>query len=152
VRLALASDHAAVLERQALVEHLKQAGHEVTDLGCAPGTSVDYPDVAVDVARRVAAGAAQFGFVLCGTGIGVSMAANKVPGVRAAVIHDEFTAEMARRHNDANVACLGARLLSQHAMIRLADRFLASPFDGGRHATRVAKINALDASAHPTGR
>jgi ribose 5-phosphate isomerase B len=152
VRLALASDHAAVAERQALAEHLKQAGHEVTDLGCAPGTSADYPDVAVDVARRVAAGAAQFGFVLCGTGIGVAMAANKVPGVRAAVIHDEFTAEMARRHNDANVACMGARLLSHHAMIRLADRFLASPFDGGRHATRVAKIHALDGSAHPDGR
>lgn len=152
MRLLIASDHAAVTERQALAAHLTQQGHDVTDLGCPAGASVDYPDMAVEVARRVAAGAAQYGFVLCGTGIGVSMAANKVPGVRAAVIHDEFTAEMARRHNDANVACLGARLLSPHAMIRLADRFLASPFDGGRHAGRVAKINALDGHAHPSGR
>lgn len=149
MRLAIASDHAAVPERLALAEHLARAGHEVADLGCAPGSSADYPDVAADVARRVASGEVQLGFVLCGTGIGVAMAANKIPGVRAAVVTDEFTAEMARRHNDANVACMGARLLSHHAMIRLADRFLAAPFEGGRHAGRVAKINALDGSAHP---
>lgn len=150
MRLAVGSDHAAVAERQALAEHLRKAGHQVDDLGCAPGTTVDYPDVAVEVARAVAEGRAERGFLLCGTGLGVCMSANKVAGVRAAPLSDEFTAEMARRHNDANVACLGGRLLSVHAMIRLADRFLATPFDGGRHAARVEKINALDRAKRPT--
>jgi ribose 5-phosphate isomerase B len=143
------SDHAGILERQALAESLKKAGHEVRDLGCAPGTTVDYPDVAAEVARAVAGGAAERGFLVCGTGLGVCMSANKVAGVRAAPLHDEFDAEMARRHNDANVACFGARSLSSHAMIRLAERFLATPFDGGRHAPRVEKINALDRAPRP---
>lgn len=145
VRLALASDHAAVAERQALAEALTKAGHTVLDLGCPPGSSVDYPDMAVKVARAVVTGQVERGLLLCGTGIGVAMAANKVAGVRAAVLSDEFTAEMSRRHNDANVACFGARLLSPHAMIRLAEKWLATPFEGGRHATRVDKLNALDA-------
>lgn len=149
MRLVIGSDHAAVAERQALAEHLTKAGHEVRDVGCAPGTSVDYPDVAVEVARAVAAGTAERGFLLCGTGLGVCMTANKVPGVRAAPLSDEFTAEMSRRHNDANVACFGARLLSVHAILRAADRFLATPFDGGRHAPRVEKINALDRAPRP---
>lgn len=140
MRLVIGSDHAAVAERLALLEHLRAAGHEVDDLGCAPGTTADYPDVAHAVARRVAQGGAERGLLLCGTGLGVCIAANKVAGIRAATLTDEFTAEMARRHNDANVACFGARLLSAHAILRLADRFLATPFDGGRHAPRVAKL------------
>lgn len=144
MRLVIGSDHAAVNERLALAEHLVKAGHQVADKGCPPGASVDYPDVAAEVARSVAAGEAERGFLLCGTGLGVCMAANKVAGVRAAPLSDGFTAEMARRHNDANVACFGARLLSAHAIVRLADVFLATPFEGGRHAARVAKINALD--------
>ncbi len=151
MRLALASDHAGVPERQALGEALTKAGHTVLDLGCAPGTSVDYPDIAVKVARAVATGQVERGFLLCGTGIGVSMAANKVAGIRAAVVTDGFTAEMSRRHNDANIACFGARLLSPHAMIRLAETWLATPFEGGRHAPRVAKINALDGPAPTSG-
>jgi len=151
VRLALASDHAGVPERQALAEALTKAGHSVLDLGCPPGASVDYPDIAVKVARAVATGQAERGVLLCGTGIGVSMAANKVAGIRAAVITDGFTAEMSRRHNDANVACFGSRLLSQHAMIRLTEIWLATPFDGGRHAARVAKINALDLPGQTSG-
>lgn len=147
MRIALASDHAAVAERQALAEACAKAGHEVADLGCAPGASVDYPDMAVRVAHAVANGDAERGILLCGTGIGVSIAANKVPGVRAALVHDEFTAEMSRRHNDANVLCMGARLLSVHAMQRLVERWLATPFEGGRHAGRVEKLRALDGGA-----
>lgn len=140
MRLVIGSDHAAVTERLALGEHLKAAGHQVSDLGCPAGASVDYPDVAYAVARRVASGEAERGLLLCGTGLGVCITANKVPGVRAATLTDDFTAEMSRRHNDANVACFGARVLSAHAILRLADRFLATPFEGGRHAARVAKI------------
>jgi ribose 5-phosphate isomerase B len=149
VRIVIGSDHAAVPERQALAEHLRKAGHEVRDLGCAPGTSVDYPDVAAQTARAVAADEAERGFLLCGTGLGVCMTANKVAGVRAANLTDEFTAEMARRHNDANVACFGGRMLAAATILRLADRFLATPFDGGRHAPRVEKINALDRAKRP---
>jgi ribose 5-phosphate isomerase B len=146
MNLAVASDHAGVTERLALVEHLRAAGHEVEDLGCEPGASVDYPDVAAEVARAVAAGRAERGVLLCGTGIGVCMAAGKVHGVRAATIHDEHTAEMCRRHNDANVFCLGARLLALPAILRLVDRALDTPFEAGRHARRVAKIMALESS------
>jgi ribose 5-phosphate isomerase B len=147
VRLAIASDHAGVSERQSLAEALTKAGHQVADLGCTPGTSVDYPDMAVLVGHAVTTGAAERGILVCGTGIGVAIAANKLPGVRAAVVHDEFTAEMAARHNAANVLCLGARLLSWHAMLRLAERWLATPFEGGRHAGRVAKIQQLEGGA-----
>lgn len=149
MRVVIGSDHAAVAERLALAQHLTQAGHVVSDRGCPPGASVDYPDVAAEVARAVASGEAERGLLLCGTGLGVCIAANKVPGVRAATLTDGFTAEMARRHNDANVACFGARLLSAHAIVRLADVFLATPFEGGRHAGRVAKLNALDDGAGP---
>jgi RpiB/LacA/LacB family sugar-phosphate isomerase len=151
VRLALASDHAAVDERLALGRALAAAGHEVLDLGCPPGASVDYPDQAVLAARAVVEGRAERGIALCGTGIGVSMAANKVHGVRAALVHDEFTAEMSRRHNDANVLCLGARSIAVPAMQRLAVLWLATPFDGGRHTGRVAKIDALDGSRESGG-
>ena len=151
MRLALASDHAGVPERQALAEALSKAGHTVLDLGCAAGTSVDYPDMALKVARAVATGQVERGFLLCGTGIGVAMAANKIAGIRAAVLTDGFTAEMSRRHNDANVACFGARLLSPHAMIRLAETWLATPFEGGRHAPRVAKISALEGPGPTSG-
>jgi ribose 5-phosphate isomerase B len=149
MRLVAGSDHAAIAERLALVEHLKKAGHDVKDLGTPPGTTADYPDVALAVANAVAAGEAERGFLLCGTGLGVCMTANKVAGVRAAPLSDDFTAEMARRHNDANVACFGGRLLSVHAVLRLADRFLATAFEGGRHAARVEKMNALDRAKRP---
>lgn len=145
MRIAVASDHAAVAERLHLVAALRAAGHSVEDLGGPQDVPVDYPEPAAAVAHAVAEGRAERGVLLCGTGIGVCMAANKVHGIRAATLHDEFTAEMARRHNDANVACLGGRLLSAAAIQRIVERFLASSFDGGRHATRVAKIMALEA-------
>lgn len=144
MHIAIATDHAAVEERLFLVEHLKGAGHEVQDLGCAAGNACDYPDQAALVAHAVAAGEAEMGVLLCGTGIGVAMAAGKTPGIRAATIAGEFSAEMTRRHNDANVACFGARIHSAVAMARMLDIFLETPFEGGRHALRVAKIDALD--------
>ncbi len=150
MKIAIGSDHAAIDERIALIEHLRGNGHDVNDFGCPPGGAVDYPDVAADVARAVASGDAERGFVLCGTGIGVCMAANKVHGIRAATLHNEYTAEMTRRHNDANVACMGARTFSATAMQRMADLFLDTPFDGGRHEGRVAKIMAIeDATVTP---
>jgi ribose 5-phosphate isomerase B len=147
LKVALSSDHAAVEERLTLAAHLREAGHDVTDFGCEGGQSVDYPDYAAKVARAVAGGEADRGIVLCGTGLGVAMAANKVRGIRAATIGDDFSAEMARRHNDANVACFGARIHAAAAICRMADRFLAAPFDEGRHAGRVAKIMALEEDA-----
>ena len=142
--VAVASDHAAVPERLALIEHLRGEGHEVIDFGCNEGESVDYPDYAALVGNAVVGGKAERGVLICGTGLGICMAANKVDGIRAATVHDAFTAEMCRRHNDANVVCMGARVHAAAAIQRLADVFLAAPFDEGRHAGRVAKIMALE--------
>lgn len=147
MKLAVASDHAAIDERLALIEHLRGRGHDVTDFGCKPGESVDYPDYAVLVGRAVADGQAERGLLICGTGIGICMAAGKVDGIRAATIGDPWSAEMTRRHNDANVACWGARIHSATAIQRMADVFLETPFDGGRHAGRVAKIMAIEEGA-----
>ncbi len=146
--IAVASDHAAVPERQALIEHLRAAGHTVTDFGSAPGESVDYPDQAALVGRAIVAGEADRGILICGTGLGICMAANKVDGIRAATVHDAFTAEMCRRHNDANVVCMGARVHAAAAICRMADVFLEAPFDEGRHTGRVGKIMALEQDAH----
>ncbi len=142
--LAVASDHAAIPERFALIEHLRGEGHEVIDFGCKEGESVDYPDQAALVGNAVVEGKAERGVLICGTGLGICMAANKVDGIRAATVHDAFTAEMCRRHNDANVVCMGARVHAAVAIQRMVDVFLASPFDEGRHTGRVAKIMALE--------
>jgi ribose 5-phosphate isomerase B len=140
------SDHAAVEAKAALRRHLERAGHDVLDLGTEGTASVDYPDYAAKGGRAVAAGEAERGVFLCGSGIGVCIAANKIAGVRAAQIHDATEAELSRRHNDANVACFGARSTPVAEIERLVDLWLATPFDGGRHAARVAKISALDAA------
>jgi ribose 5-phosphate isomerase B len=138
------SDHAAYDAKEALKKHLAAAGHAVVDLGTDSTASVDYPDFAEKGARAVARGEGDRGVFLCGTGLGVCIAANKVRGIRAASVWDETTAEMSRRHNDANVACLGARMLDAKTITRLVDLWLATPFEAGRHAGRVAKMNALD--------
>lgn len=149
MRIAIASDHAAVEMRQHLVKFLRDHGHEVEDCGPAQGESVDYPDFAAEVARRVANGQAGKGVLCCGSGIGMAMAANKVPGVRAAVIHSEWEAEMSRRHNDANVACFGQRQQTPWLAERFLKVFLATEFEGGRHQRRVEKICGLDGSTKP---
>ena len=147
MKIAIGSDHAAVDERRAVAAALREAGHDVQDLGCEADQSVDYPDYAAKVARKVASGDAERGVVLCGSGIGVCMAANKIAGVRAATITDEWMAELARRHNDANVACFGARRTAVAAIVSMTRVFLATDFDGGRHTARVAKIDGLQENA-----
>ena len=142
-RIAVGSDHAAIGVREAISDHLTAQGFEVTRIGPAEGERVDYPDQAGAVARGVASGDFDLGVLVCGTGIGVSMAANKVPGVRAALVHDPFTAEMAAAHNDANVLCLGGRLLATHYAIGLVDTWLATPFES-RHQHRLDKLHALE--------
>lgn len=142
MRIVVASDHAAVAEKAAVKAHLEGLGHEVTDLGTHTDESVDYPDLAAPAARAVAAGETDRAVLLCGTGIGQCMTANRVKGARAAVLWNVASAEMSRRHNDANVACFGARLQTLDEILRLLDHWLATPFDGGRHERRVAKIEA----------
>lgn len=144
MKIAIASDHAAVEERRAVAAHLRAAGHDVEDFGCEPGESVDYPDYGAKVADAVAGGTAERGILICGTGIGICMAAGKVDGIRAATVHDDFTATMCREHNDANVMCMGARVIPTSTMLRLADLFVTTAFGGDRHARRVGKIMALE--------
>jgi ribose 5-phosphate isomerase B len=138
------SDHAGLALRAEVVKVAAAKGFEVEDLGPFSGESVDYPDYAERVARAVAAGAARFGILVCGTGIGMSIAANKVKGVRAALCTTELEARMARAHNDANVLCLGERVIGAGLCAAIVDAFLTTPFEAGRHARRVEKIGALE--------
>ena len=144
MRIAIGSDHAALSARRAVREHLQAAGHELIDLGTNDETSVDYPDFARAVTDEVTAGHADIGVLLCGSGIGMSIAANKVHGIRAALVWSNETAQLARQHNNANVLCMGARMHTPEQLCAMADAFLAATFEGGRHAGRVAKIAALE--------
>jgi len=141
MRIAIGSDHAGFMLKEKVKERLAKAGHDVSDLGTESPDSCDYPDYGRPVARVVASGEAERGVLCCGSGIGMCIAANRFPGVRAAVLHDEFDAEMGRRHNNANVACLAARKGDHEAQIRLLEIFLKTPFEGGRHEPRVAKLD-----------
>jgi ribose 5-phosphate isomerase B len=138
--ILIASDHAGVDLKARIVELVREVGHDVRDLGPADTASVDYPDFGHEVARAVAAGEAETGILICGTGIGMSVTANRHPGVRAALCHDAFTAEMARRHNDANVLCLGARVVGYGVAEQMVEIFLGTDFEGGRHQRRVDRI------------
>lgn len=142
--IAIGADHGGVALKAALAEHLRQAGHTVTDVGTSSTEPVDYPDIAVAVARLVALKKVDAGIVIDGAGIGSCMAANKIIGVRAALCYDVTTATNAREHNGANVLTLGAGLIGTRLALTIVDTFLATPFAGGRHAARVAKIDALD--------
>ena len=142
MRVSIGSDHAGFEQKQALVDYLKGKGHEVVDRGPANDDRVDYPDYAAPVARDVAAGAADFGVLVCGTGIGMAMAAGKVPGVRAANITSAGFAALSREHNDANT--LSGRFVPLEENERILDAFFATPFGEGRHAGRVEKIMALE--------
>lgn len=144
MRVSIGSDHAGFEQKQALVDYLKGKGVEVVDRGPANDDRVDYPDYAAPVARDVADGSADYGVLVCGTGIGMAMAADKVPGARAAnIINPEFAA-LCREHNDANVITLSGRFVPLEENERILDAFLATDFGGGRHAGRVEKIMALD--------
>lgn len=146
MRVCIASDHAGFDQKQALVGYLAAQGHDVADLGPADDGRVDYPDYAEKVARAVAGGQADFGVLVCGTGIGMAVAANKVDGIRAVnIVRPDFAA-LAREHNDANVITLSGRFVSLEENEAIVDAFLSTEFGGGRHAGRVAKIHDLERS------
>lgn len=143
-RLVLASDHAAIALRRAIIAHVQAKGWQVQDIGPQTPDSVPYPEQGASAARRVAAGDARFGIVLCGTGQGIMMAANKVPGIRCGVCSETFSARMIRQHNDANMLSIGARVVGESLALDIVDAFLDAEFEGGRHATRVEMIRALE--------
>jgi ribose 5-phosphate isomerase B len=146
VRIAVGSDHRGFAVKGKLVALLKRLTHEVEDFGAQSGDAVDYPDVAAEVASRVSAGQVDRGILICGTGLGMCIAANKFRGVRAATCHDDLTAEMSRRHNDVNVLCLSADMLGERLIDRMVEIWLTTEFEGGRHARRVQKITDLEAT------
>lgn len=142
-RFAIGSDHAGFVLKVAVADHLRSLGHDVTDLGAHNTDRVDYPDFGAAVGRNVASGSAELGICVCGSGIGIAIAANKISGVRAATIHDVTSGRLAREHNNANVICLGERLIGEQVALDAVDAFVAARFEGGRHADRVAKLDAL---------
>jgi len=141
MRLALGADHAGFDLKERLKQILVERGHAVDDLGTHDTSSTDYPDWAARVAEAVATGAAERGVLVCGSGVGMAMAANRRRGVRAVAADDLYTIGLARAHNDANVLALGARIVAPELAAALLERFLEAPFDGGRHAGRVAKMD-----------
>ncbi|MDB5468536.1 MAG: sugar-phosphate isomerase, RpiB/LacA/LacB family [Caulobacter sp.] len=143
-RIVLSSDHNAIPLRQAIAAHIAARGWAPVDIGPTTAESTHYPTQAEAAARLVASGDCRFGIVLCGTGQGVMMAANKVRGIRCGVCADTFSAGMIRRHNDANMLAIGAQVVGEKLALDIVDAFLTAPFDGGRHATRVAMIAALE--------
>ena len=144
MRIALGADHAGYQLKTAVAKHLIDAGHDIFDAGTHSEESVDYPSFCAAVGRAVAAGEAERGIVMGGSGQGEAMAANKVHGVRAALCHDEYTARFARLHNDANVLSLGARLLGETFALAIVDVFLTTEFEGGRHVTRLDQISQIE--------
>jgi len=144
VKIILASDHAGLELRQALAAHLQERGVTFQDVGPTTSESVDYPDFAKKVAQAVAAGEYSLGVLVCGTGIGMSIVANKYRGIRAALCSTEFEARMAREHNDANILCLGQRVLGAGVAKGILEAFLATPFAGGKHARRVQMIREAE--------
>lgn len=143
MRIALGSDHAGFALKEALEAWLVAEGHAVTDLGCHDTNRTDYPPIAHAVARAVAGGDAERGVLVCGSGIGVSIAANRIEGARAALVNEPVSARLSREHNDANIVCLGARLVGPDMAEEILRVFLTTPFAGGRHEARVAMIDAV---------
>ena len=143
-RLVLGSDHAGRPLRLHLAVYLRERAHAVEDVGCPDASSVDYPAYAEAVGRKVLAGEATLGLLVCGTGLGVSMAANRLRGIRAALCSEPYVAQLARSHNDANVLCLGGRVVGPGLAEAIVEAFLATPFAGGRHAARLAQLEDLE--------
>ena len=141
-RIALSSDHTAIQLRQAIAAHVAAQGWEVVDIGPTTPESTDYPQHGKAAARLVASGDCRLGIILCGSGQGIMMAANKIEGIRCGVCSDTFSARMIRQHNDANMLSIGARVVGDWLALDIVDAFLTAPFEGGRHATRVAMIGA----------
>jgi ribose 5-phosphate isomerase B len=146
MRIAVGSDHAGFALKEELKGHLASLGHQVEDFGCPDETSVDYPDIARPLAEAVAAGRNDLGILMCSNGVGMSIVANKVSGVRAALCHDVFSARRAREHTDANVLCLGSWCIGQGVAKDVLEAFVGAEFEGGRHTRRLEKVRALDES------
>ena len=141
--VAFGCDHAGYALKEAVVAHLKEMGHEVVDFGCYTPERVDYPVQGEKAARAVASGECQLGVLICGTGIGISLAANRVHGIRAAVCSESYSAELTRRHNDANMIAFGARVVGEGTACAILDAFFNAKFEGGRHAQRVAMLDEI---------
>ncbi len=144
MKIALGCDHGGLEHKNAILEHLKSRGFEVEDFGIYEQVSVDYPDIAIKVANAIKDGECERGILVCGTGIGMSLAANKVKGIRAAACSEHFSAKYTRLHNDSNILCLGGRVIGVGTALELVDLFVDTEFEGGRHATRVGKIAAIE--------
>lgn len=142
MKIAIAADHGGFELKEALRKKLSAL--DITDLGTTSGESVDYPDFGAALARRVASGEFERGILICGSGIGISIAANKIKGIRAALCHNAYTAEMARKHNDANIIAMGGRIVDEKTALEMTEIFMNTAFEGGRHARRVEKIQALE--------
>ena len=144
MKIAIGCDHGGIVLKPSIMEYLASVGVEVLDFGTYDTASVDYPDYALKVAEAVADGTCQKGILLCGTGIGISIAANKVKGIRAAVCHDTFTAAACSAHNNANIIALGGRVISPEYAVELVSTWLNTPFEGGRHENRLNKIADIE--------
>ena len=150
MNIALGADHRGWEAVKRLADALSQEGHTTTIFGSESGEPCDYPEAAHSVARQIAAGKADRGVLICGTGVGMCISANKTAGVRAATVHDELTAQLSRSHNNANVVCLSADLLGQHLIEKITEVFMRTEFEGGRHARRVRKIDAIERGEEPS--
>ena len=143
MKVAFGCDHAGFALKEAVIAHLKEMGHEVVDFGCYTPERVDYPVQGEKAARAVASGECALGVLICGTGIGISLAANRVHGIRAAVCSESYSAELTRRHNDANMIAFGARVVGEGTACAILDAFFNAKFEGGRHAQRVAMLDEI---------
>jgi ribose 5-phosphate isomerase B len=144
MKVAIGSDHAGVELRKEIIAMIEELGMEVEDVGCECTTSVDYPDYAIPVAEKVANNKADRGILICGTGIGMSIAANKVKGIRCALVHDLFSAKATRQHNDSNVLAMGERVIGPGLALEIAKVWLTTEYEGGRHGRRVDKISQYE--------
>lgn len=144
MKIAIGCDHAAYQLKNEVKAHIEALGHEVHDFGTFDEASVDYPDYAFFVGKAVVGGEAERGILLCGTGIGIGIAANKIPGVRAALCHDLFSAEACRQHNNANILTMGARVIDPELALKIVDVWLTTEFEGGRHQRRIDKITSIE--------
>lgn len=142
--IAMGSDHGGFELKEHIKKHLEERSLEYKDFGCYDENSVDYPDIAEKVCNAINSGDADKGILVCGTGIGISIAANKIDGIRAAHCHDVYSAEMTKRHNNANVICMGGRVIGRELAFKIIDAWLDAEFEGGRHQKRIDKIHALE--------
>lgn len=144
MKIIIGADHGGFELKEIIKEHLNKKSIETEDVGCFDTNSVDYPDIAVKACTKVLAGEGEFGILICGTGIGISMTANKIKGIRAALCSDEFSARATRAHNNANVLCLGGRVTGPELAKSICDAFLSGSFEGGRHQIRIDKMAEVE--------